>query len=531
MADGVFDLGRALEEHEKGSKSELPRINAKNRNLPEMARQAWAALALANDPPEIFRYASRFVRLTRNKDEGLTVSMLTEDSLRYKLARIAEWVSPKKSDTPNQKKVQWRPDLPPLWLVKDMLVTPNAPLPYLRRIVNHPIFTAKGELHIKSGYDRESNCYFDKTDGLSIPEISNPTKEEVGRALELLNAPLSDFPFVSQAEKAHTIGFMLLPFVRDLILGPTPIHLVEAPSPGSGKTLCLNVAAYPALGHVIATMTEGRSEDEWRKRLTSLLIKSPEFILIDNVKGRLDSGAVSAAVTCQRWEDRILGRSETVVVPARCVWAVTGNNIKLSSEIARRAIRIRLDAKVDRPWTRKPEQFKYPHILEWVKEHRNHLVWAALTLAQAWISAGKPKPQAKTPILGMFEDWQYVIGGILEVAGIPGFLCNLEEFYEVSDTEGVILRTFVAAWWEKFQEEPVTTGDLYDFVIKENIPVYLGRGKIERGQRIYFGQYFLNGLRDRQIGDYQVSSDRTYQGAQLWHLLKINSNNNTEIIL
>ena len=527
MNEDVFDLGQALEEHEKGSnKNKLPRINAKNRNLPEMSRLAWVALAQANNPPTMFRYASRFARLTQNSEEGLTLSMLTEDSLRHKLARVAEWVSPKRSNIPNSKEIEWKPDLPPIWLVKDMLVTPNAPLPYLTRIVNHPIFTATGELHIKSGYDWESNCYFYKTEGLTIP-----TKEEMGRALELLDAPLSDFPFVSQADKAHAIGFMLLPFVRDLIPGPTPIHLFEAPCPGSGKTLCLTVAAYPALGHVVPTTSEGRDEDEWRKRLTSFLAKSPEFVVIDNVKSRLDSGALASAVTCQTWEDRLLGRSETINIPVRCVWAVTGNNVKLSSEIARRAIRIRLDAKMDRPWTREPEQFKYPQILKWVKEHRNELVRAVLTLVQTWITEGQPKAQAKMPTLGMFEDWQYVIGGILEIAGIPGFLSNLEEFYEASDTQGVILRTFIEAWWERFHEDPVITSDLYNLIIEDEIPVFLGRGKTERGQKVYLGQYFLNDLRDRQIGDYRVYSDATYKRAQVWRLVRVGANCSTEIIL
>ena len=36
-------------------------------------------------------------------------------------------------------------------------------------------------------------------------------------------------------------------------------------------------------------MTEGRDEDEWRKRLTAKLRNSPQFLLIDNLHRRLDS--------------------------------------------------------------------------------------------------------------------------------------------------------------------------------------------------------------------------------------------------
>ena len=36
---------------------------------------------------------------------------------------------------------------------------------------------------------------------------------------------------------------MLLPFVRELIDGPTPLHLIEKPTPGTGGTLLATVAA------------------------------------------------------------------------------------------------------------------------------------------------------------------------------------------------------------------------------------------------------------------------------------------------
>jgi putative DNA primase/helicase len=38
--------------------------------------------------------------------------------------------------------------------------------------------------------------------------------------------------------------------------------------------------------------------------------------------------------------------------------------------------------------------------------------------------------------LGSFESWAGVLGGILHVAGIPGFLDNAAEFYKRSDAEG-----------------------------------------------------------------------------------------------
>jgi hypothetical protein len=71
-----------------------------------------------------------------------------------------------------------------------------------------------------------------------------------------------------------------------------------------------------------------------------------------------------------------------------CSWLVTANNPVFSREIARRVVRTRLDAKVDRPWERKG--FRHANLLAWVREHRGEIVAAVLILVQAWVAAGKP---------------------------------------------------------------------------------------------------------------------------------------------
>src|SRR5207244_2518221 len=102
-------------------------------------------------------------------------------------------------------------------------------------------------------------------------------------------------------------------------------------------------------------------------------------------------------------------------LPNRAVWLASGNNTKLSRELIRRTLWCRLDARVDAPWER--SEFRHPHLIRWAKENRGALVHAALTLCQAWVAAGRPAGQRT---LGMFEGWAEVVGGVLEVAGVPG---------------------------------------------------------------------------------------------------------------
>ncbi len=75
--------------------------------------------------------------------------------------------------------------------------------------------------------------------------------------------------------------------------------------------------------------------------------------------------------------------------------------------------------------------FRHPDLNTWVRANRARLVAACLTLCQAWIAAGRPRGQRS---IGSYENWAGVIGGILETAGIDGFLGNIEEMMAASDS-------------------------------------------------------------------------------------------------
>lgn len=262
--------------------------------------------------------------------------------------------------------------------------------------------------------------------------------------------------------------------------------------------MLVDMLAFPAIGRSMAIMTEGRDEDEWRKRITAKLRGAPTHLNIDNLRRRLDSAAVSAAITGTIWEDRILGVSEMGLIPVRCAWVATGNNPSTSTEIARRTVRIRLDAKQDRPWLR--EGFRHPNLRGWAAHNRGLLTWAALTLIRAWIVKERPKG---TATLGMFERWAEVMGGILDLAGIPGFLTNLEAFYEDSDTEGSAWRAFMVVWWEKRESSEVLVKDLYPIAVEAGLP--MGDGS-EQSQKVTLGK-MLTEKRDR-VYDLELNSDK-----------------------
>ena len=152
------------------------------------------------------------------------------------------------------------------------------------------------------------------------------------------------------------------------------------------------------------------------------------------------------------------------------MWIATGNNPEFSNEMARRLVRIRLDAHVERPWQR--AEFRHPDLNTWVRANRSRLVAACLTLCQAWIAAGRPRG-GKT--IGSYENWAGVIGGILETAGIPGFLGNLEEMMAAADAEGGAWGAFIGNWWDRFGTAEVAAADLVDIANASDPRVPVGR--------------------------------------------------------
>jgi hypothetical protein len=314
----------------------------------------------------------------------------------------------------------------------------------------------------------------------------------------LLVELLGDFPFKDQASRAHALAAMILPFMRPLVDGPTPLHLLDAPVEGTGKTLLGTIITLIATGREAEVIAEGESDEEWRKRITAVLAEGPTFILLDNLKRTLDSGAVASVLTSTVWKDRILGYSKTARLPNIAVWLASGNNTRLSRELIRRTLLSRVDARVDAPWER--TEFRHPNLIAWTKENRGRLIGAVLTLCQAWVAAGRP---AGKQTLGMFESWAQVIGGILDVAGVPGLLANAREFRATRVDQVSEWRAFIEAWWHQYGINPVGVAGLFALATDQKLLDSVLGDKGERSQRTKLG-FALAAAVDRVFGDYRV---------------------------
>lgn len=417
-------------------------INAACQDLSRVTAKAWQGIKGANKPEFLFRHFGRIVRIESDDGGSPFLQDVSEYRMRFTLARVADWYKINKEGQKIFAK-------PPVDVVRDVLATPDPPLPILSRMVEVAIFGADGSLITNPGYHAASQTYHSPPTRLQPRPVSaKPTDKEIAEARELILIELlGDFPFADDASPAHSVALLLHPFCIFLFHGPSPLHLIHKPCPATGGTLLAEMLHLPALGEHTSMMPPvaededhpAWAEEEWRKRITAKLLTAPSMVLIDNVRS-LTSSVLSAAITAPIWEDRVLNFSKVGRVPVRCAWVATGNNPALSNEISSRIVSIRLDSGIEDPATR--TNFRHPDIRQWALENRSALVWAAQTLVMAWIARGRSIAPGK-PRLARFEGWSDVMGGILSVAGIPGFLSNVENFREVANPERESIEGFL----------------------------------------------------------------------------------------
>ena len=338
---------------------------------------------------------------------------------------------------------------PPQFIATDMVAAPHPELQELETVGYAPVFTPEGELVDGHGYHEGVRAW------LQEPVDVRPMGR--GEAVALLREWLSDFPFATPADRCHAYGLFLLPFVRTMIAGPTPVHLIEASDVGTGKTLLARVLIMGATRRDTPLTTIGDKEEELKKVITSALLAGRPVILFDNVKGAVESPSLEAVTTSTTWVDRLMGGNDEVELPVRSAWVMTANNAALSSDMTRRAVRIRIVRASERP--SEEGGFRHPDLIRWTREKHPDLVAAAVRLITDWVDAGRPGPGK---VMGTYEDWCAVVGGILTHAGFDDFLGNREALQESANADRAEWAELVTRWWDRYGTDTVATTELMD---------------------------------------------------------------------
>lgn len=439
---------------------DLPPILISNIQLGDLTAQGLSALHAANEPPVLFVRAGSLCRIICDENDRPAVEDIDKLSLRARLADVAEFSSINKEG----KHIAQNP---PLYLAENILAQGRWDFPPLVGVARSPILRRDGTICVKPGYDADSRLYYCCDPDLIIPPVpENPSEQEVRAAKEHLLDLIDDFPFPDAAGIPNALAILLSILMRPVITGHVPLAIVDAPAQGTGKTLLVTVLGIVGVGTVSAeSVPDRQNDDEWRKKITSLLLKGPPLVLLDNIpdNATIDAAPLAALLTADMWSDRLLSKNDIVELPARSIWVATGNNVRVAGDMPRRCYTIRMDANSERPWTR--TRFRHADLQQYALANRGQLLASAFTLIRSWFAAGKP--QASVPAFGSFQEWTATIGGVLAHVGIEGFLGNYGDVREVQDEDTLQWQAFFAAWWDHFSSRAITVDDMTQHILSK----------------------------------------------------------------
>ncbi len=369
---------------------------------------------------------------------------------------------------------RYEPTDPPSKVLALLLALDQYPknFPHINRIVESPLFTADGEILVRNGVFPEQQVYLwvpKHLRGIRVPE--HITDDDVEAAAHTLWEPFREIEYRDESSAANLLAFIFTLVLRHLIPGVAPLFVVTGNQPGVSKGLTCRLASIIAFGHDAAFSPGNTSSDELRKRLLAMALEGVVLAVLDNVEAKLWSSDLAAWLTAPVFRDRILGESTTAVCDNNMVFAATGNHLQLGGDLARRSVLIEIESNHPTPHER--DDFKHPDVVGYTMEHRAELLQAVFIIAAAWLRQGCPVPE-DAPRMGSFEGWTAMMAGLLETAGIQGFLGNRDRLRgQDADAEEMTLLLVRAR--ETFGERAFSARELAGVLAPDEVPTRVGR--------------------------------------------------------
>lgn len=289
----------------------------------------------------------------------------------------------------------------------------RARMPEIKLFTRNPVFTEDWRL-VAPGFDAQSGIFYTG----QVVEPRNGTPH--------LDALLQDFCFKSPADRTNYIGVLLTSVLIPHFIGAKPAALFNGNQPGLGKSILAQVIAILRDGHPTETASYNPNDEEFEKRLGSIVRRGVTTIIIDNAKGqgrkpRIESACLERSVTDAVLSFRLLGKSQEIRAENSHIFCITANTPDVSPDLVSRSVVINLEYEGD------PKRRAF-HVADpegYAEQHRLELLGELIGMVERWKAAGMPRANVNTRFNK--RGWGNIVGGILQTNGEPDFLANAEE--------------------------------------------------------------------------------------------------------
>ena len=241
-----------------------------------------------------------------------------------------------------------------------------------------------------------------------IPAVSDD------EARDGLRSIYQEFHFQTESDRSRAIAALLTPAMKHsgFLDGPSPISIIEADQSQAGKGIFPQIhgALYGVEQFVVARRSGGvGSMDE---SLATNFIKGGSLIHIDNVRGKLQSEYLEAALTARSsFPARIPQMPEIDVDVSNTALYLTSNGFESTFDLGNRASIIRI---------RKRDGHRYSDIPGQIRQQRGFYLGCLLQIIESYWRSGAPRTEEARHT---FYHWAQPLDWIVQnLFGLPPLL-------------------------------------------------------------------------------------------------------------
>jgi hypothetical protein len=288
-----------------------------------------------------------------------------------------------------------------------LLVTREAAecLPAIEMVSTEPVLVERDGQLITLGHGYHA-------DGGGTLVLGNREPEAVGLAdaVAALLALVEEFKFATPADKSRAVAGFVGPAIRAgaLLPGHALINCIEADQSQAGKGYLVRLQHAVYGEHPVPIAKRNGGVGSLDEDIGAQLLRAKMFIVIDNVRGKLDSQCLEMMMTTDdEVQVRVPYRAQVTVSVRRMNFAITSNGLDATRDLTNRFLIVRL---VKHRPANGFREFSEGGLLEHVRARQPFYLGCVHAVVREWHARGKK--QLKTE--HSFREWVGALDWIVQ---------------------------------------------------------------------------------------------------------------------